>query len=119
MTSSSEEKYLGEIYYLVKEHGYARVSQLAKLLNVSVPSASKMVNKLAQERFINYERYGIITLTEKGFMLGERLAINHQVLVEFFRHLGFEEDQVGEEVRNIEYYISSEAITKIKELLVR
>lgn len=65
LVSANREKYLWEIYANLNEEGYTRVSQLAKSLQVSVPSASKMAKKLNEENLIQFQRYGIITLTEK------------------------------------------------------
>jgi Mn-dependent DtxR family transcriptional regulator len=66
MASPNKEKYLIEIYHSVSNQGYARVSQLAKSLNVSVSSASKMIGKLNREELIHYQPYGVITLTDIG-----------------------------------------------------
>jgi DtxR family transcriptional regulator, Mn-dependent transcriptional regulator len=118
MASPNKEKYLIKIYHSVSNQGYARVSQLAKSLNVSVSSASKMIGKLNREELIHYQPYGVITLTEIGQFKGAKLTSNHQILVRFFRYIGFEEDKIEEEVTNIESYISSDAIEKIKQVLV-
>lgn len=118
MTSPSKEKYLIEIYHSISEQGYARVSQLANSLNVSVSSVSKMIGKLYREELIHYQPYGVITLTEIGLIKGIKLTSNHQILVQFFRYIGFEEDKIEDEVTNIESYISSDAIEKIKQVLV-
>ena len=49
MKSPIEEKYLCEIYYAVERKGYARISELAKFLNVSASSVSRMAKRLNQE----------------------------------------------------------------------
>lgn len=116
MASLSKEKYLIEIYYSVNDQGYARVSQLAKSLNVPVSTASKMIQKLKREELIHYQPYGIIMLTEMGLFKAAKITSNHQILAQFFRYIGFEEDKIEEEVTSIESYISSNAIEKIKQL---
>lgn len=117
MVSANKEKYLWEIYTNLNEEGYTRVSQLAKSLQVSVPSASKMAKKLNEEEFIEFQRYGIITLTDKGMEVSQRLVENHNVLVRFFQFLGVDEEMIEEEVKRIEYYISKDVIKKIERLL--
>jgi len=42
-----------------------RINTLAEMLNVRPSSATKMVQKLSEKGFVEYKRYGIITLTEK------------------------------------------------------
>ena len=42
-----------------------------------------MVTKLSQEGFLEYQKYGIITLTELGKQWGEYFIYRHQVLNNF------------------------------------
>lgn len=119
MANANKEKYLWEIYINVMEHGFVRVSQIAKALNVTMSSASKMAKKLATEELIEFQRYGNITLTEKGMEVGKQLAKNHDVLARFFQHIHVEEDMIEEEVNKIEFSISRDAIEKIDVFLNR
>lgn len=118
MISANKEKYLLEIYENLNDDGYTRVSQLAKSLDVSVPSASKMAKRLKEENLIDFQRYGNITLTQKGEERAKQLALNHHILVHFFRLIGVKEEKVEEEVRNIESYISGEMILIMEHYLV-
>ncbi|QFT87417.1 Transcriptional regulator MntR [Bacillus sp. THAF10] len=117
VVSPSEERYLEEIYYQVLENGYARISHIAKSLNVGVPSASRMAGRLSSQGYLDYEPYGIINLTKKGFAIGRELERNHKVLENFFRLVKLEEALIQQEVKNIEHHISSEAVGKIKAYL--
>ncbi|MBM7704370.1 metal-dependent transcriptional regulator [Metabacillus iocasae] len=117
MVSPSEERYLEEIYYHVLEHGYARISYIAKSLNVAVPSASKMAGRLSRQGLLDYEPYGMIHLTKKGFAIGRELERNHKVLENFFRLIQLKEELIEQEVKNIEHHISSEAVGKIKDFM--
>ncbi|WP_113929435.1 iron dependent repressor, metal binding and dimerization domain protein [Bacillus sp. P14.5] len=114
MASPSEEKYLEEIYYSVLENGYARISLVAKSLGVGVSSVSKMAGRLAQDGFIDYKPYGIIALTPKGMEKGRELENNHKVLEEFFQLIELEESLIQQEVMNIQYHLSNEALKKIE-----
>ena len=68
--TSAMEDYIEMIYRYLLEEKYIRVNQLSKLLNVSNSSVSKMVQKLTKLGLINYEKYGVITMTKKGKNLG-------------------------------------------------
>ena len=116
--SANKEKYLWEIYSNLNEEGYTRVSQLAKSLQVSVPSASKMAKKLYEEDIIDFQRYGIITLTEKGSELSKKLIKRHKVLVNLFTILGVNQENIENEVKNMEYYFSDEIIERIERFLI-
>lgn len=117
MVSANKERYIWEIYLSVREEGYARVSNLAKALEISVPSASKMVKKLNEEELVDFQRYGMITLTDRGMEVGERLAVNHDILARFFRFINVDEEAIETEVNKVEFYIGGEVIQKIEQFL--
>ena len=66
MATPSMEDYIEQIYLLIEEKGYARVSDIAENLNVHPSSVTKMVQKLDQEEYLIYEKYRGLILTEKG-----------------------------------------------------
>lgn len=117
MASPSAEKYLEEIYYAVSIKGFTSVTEVARSLNVSLSSVTKMVQKLNEEEYLQYHRYGKIHMTKKGLEKGKKLALNHKILEEFFQLIDLEEEQIHSEIANIEYYISSNAVSKIKDFI--
>ncbi len=117
MISANKEKYLLEIYSNQDEDGYTRVSDLAKSLQVSVPSVSKMAKKLKDDDFIEFQRYKTIKLTEKGEDVCKRLLETRNVLVQFLRFIGVDEDTVESEVKTIESSISQDIINQIDSFL--
>ena len=66
LLTASMEDYLEMIYRIHKEEGYVRMNQLAEKLNVRPSSASKTVQKLNSLGMVDYQKYGIIKLTEEG-----------------------------------------------------
>lgn len=88
----SLEDYLEMIYREIKREGFVRAATLASMLNVKPPSASKMTHKLASLGFIEYQKYGIIQLTEHGEEVGEYLLWRHETLERFFCLISGAED---------------------------
>ena len=84
----SMEDYLEMAYRLGKNKGYARIGDLAEALNVQPPSASKMVQKLAEMGYFKYERYGVIEFTNLGRETGEFLLRRHEIIEKFLTMLG-------------------------------
>jgi Mn-dependent DtxR family transcriptional regulator len=84
MLTASMEDYLEMIYRLSRENGFTRINDLAAALNVQPPSATKMVQKLADVGVVNYEKYGMILLSKKGEEMGRALLQRHQI-IEMFR----------------------------------
>ena len=64
--TESMEDYLEMIGRCMEEHGYVRVGALADKLNVRPSSVSKMVGRLRELGLVQFEKYGLITLTKKG-----------------------------------------------------
>lgn len=108
----SMEDYLEMTYRLGKDKGYARASDLAEALNVQPPSASKMVQKLAEMGYFNYEKYGVIEFTELGRNAGEYLLRRHQTIEKFLMLLGVVNNTL-EDTEKIEHTISEETYRQI------
>lgn len=114
--TASMEDYLEMIYRLSREKGYTRINDLATTLNVQPPSASKMVQKLTDLNFLQYEKYGIIKLTESGENLGRYLLERHNTLQDFLRIIGVTEGLL-EETEKIEHNVSEHTMQRIMELV--
>lgn len=66
MPSPTAENYLKALYSLSREDGQTSMSELAKKLDVSSPTANSMIKKLAERKLVSYEKYQPLQLTEKG-----------------------------------------------------
>ncbi len=110
------EDYLEMIFRLSQNNEIIRIKSLSEVLHVKPSSASKMANLLKGEDLINFEKYGQITLTEKGVRLGEYLLFRHNVLQKFFCIINHSENELSL-VEKIEHYIDEETIYNIKNLL--
>jgi len=113
LLTASMEDYLEMIYRLTRQNGFTRIHDLATALNVQPPSATKMVQKLADVGVLNYEKYGMILLSKKGEVMGKALLERHQIIEGFLRLLGISGD-VLEETEKIEHTISPQTLNRIK-----
>ena len=102
------EDYLEKIHLLINEKGYARTVDIASLLNVLPSSATKMIQKLDEMGFVVYEKYRGFILTEKGKRTAQSLAEKHQLLEDFLRMIGVNEENIYQEVEGIEHHISQQ-----------
>lgn len=114
--SSSMEDYLEMACRLSKDKGYTRLNDLSRALNVQPPSASRMVQKLADINLMNYQKYGVIELTEQGKQIGEYLLKRHATIEEFFRIIGVT-DGILEETEKIEHHLSRQTVNQIAVLV--
>lgn len=114
--TASMEDYLEMIYRLSQINGFTRIHDLAAALNVQPPSATKMVQKLADAGVLNYEKYGIVLLNNKGKEMGEALLERHQIIEDFLKLLGVTEN-VLEETEKIEHTISAKTMLCIEDFV--
>lgn len=112
----SMEDYLEMAYRLGQDKGYTRTSDLAEALNVQPPSASKMVQKLAEMGYFRYEKYGLIELTDLGYKTGAFLLGRHKTIEKFLTVIGVT-GNILEDTEKIEHNISGETYQQIKLLV--
>ena len=113
--TSSMEDYLEMIYRICTEKSYARVGMLSAKLHVKPSSASKMIFKLANMGYINYDRYGIIMLTSKGSEYGKYLLQRHTIIQNFLSFLG--SGDAFKETELIEHSLGAKTVKNLDALL--
>lgn len=112
LLTSSMEDYLEMIYRNSLVDGYMRINTISELLNVSAPSATKMVQKLAKLDLLDYKKYGIIFLTESGREIGKFLLERHNIIETFLKNLGVTEN-ILIETELIEHNVSANTLSRI------
>ncbi|MBS4199444.1 transcriptional regulator MntR [Bacillus sp. FJAT-49732] len=117
MPTPSMEDYIEQIYLLIENKGYARVSDIADALAVHPSSVTKMVQKLDRDSYLVYEKYRGLILTKKGEKIGKRLVERHDLLEDFLRLIGVKEENIYEDVEGIEHHLSWNSIDRIGDLV--
>ena len=112
------EDYLEMICRILQKQPRVRLRDLAENLNVRPSSGSKMVRQLHALGYLRAERYGDITLTEKGLAAGSYLLYRHEVVYRFLRYLNGTPDPL-EEAEKIEHFLSRETVAHLDTLLRR
>ena len=109
------EDYLEMVYRNTRESGYLRIIELADQLNVKASSATKMVQKLGELGLINYQKYGVIELTDAGRDLGAHLLRRHTVIQDFLCTIGIDKDLLVE-TELIEHNVSTGTLKHLEML---
>ena len=71
--TASQENYL-ELIWRLHQRGPVRVSEIARLADIRLPSVTKAVGKLVAAGMVQHESYGTITFTELGREAAESVA---------------------------------------------
>ena len=101
-----------------QETGYVRMNQLAERLHVRPSSASKMVGKLKELGLLDFEKYGLIGMTEEGRAVGQALLRRHDILHRFFCLLNRSANEL-EQVERVEHFIHPDTLEHLEALTQR
>ena len=104
----SAEDYLEAMLVMKERHGYVRSIDIAEHLGVTKPSVSYATKRLRESGYISMNRDGMITLTESGLEIAEKIYTRHKALTKFFIQIGVSEEQAREDACKIEHDISEE-----------
>ena len=105
------EDYLEAIYNLAKEKRSVRVRDIAKKLEVKMPTVTNMLKTLSEKGLIDYEKYEYLELTEKGSDVGSNIDKRHQILRTFLADiLKIDFNQADEDACKMEHAVSPSTI---------
>ncbi len=110
MVGTRYEEYLEAIHAVVKEKGYAKVSDVAVRMEVTQAATTQMARRLSADGFVNYEPNSGMTLTDRGMEVAETLLKRHEVLQEFFEILGMDPETADDEACKIEHVARPETM---------
>jgi DtxR family Mn-dependent transcriptional regulator len=110
MLSDVMEDYLKAIYSLQREQEPpVGTSALAEYLDVTPPTVTSMVEKLAERGLVEREKYKGVELTAEGETVAIEVLRHHRLLEAFLAdHLDYEWSEVHEEADALEHHISEE-----------
>lgn len=115
-SSSAVEDYLERILELINSKGYARVVDIASGLKISQASVTNMVQRLDAEGLLKYEKYRGLALTTTGEMLARNIMHRHQLLTDFLKLLGIDDQVIYHDVEGMEHHISPPTLRAIEAL---
>ena len=118
MNSLATENYLKALFSLSRESGEVNVNDLAKYLNIKMPTVSSMMKKLSTKKLVHYERYKPLQLTEKGKKEAALIIRKHRLTEMYLvENMGFGWEQVHEIAEQIKHIKSPDFFSKMDELL--
>ena len=118
MNSQSEEDYLKAIYHLEMDYDSISTNSVADYLNMKPSSVTDMLKKLADKKYINYQKYKGSSLTKKGKLIALSIIRKHRLWETFLvEKLGFGWDQVHLIAEQLEHIKSEELIENLDDFL--
>ena len=114
----SAEDYLEAILRLSQKGGGVRSVDIATMLSVSKPSVSHAMKLLREDGYIAMDRYGTVTLLDKGAEIANRIYERHTVRTTMLESLGVPSEIARADACKMEHDISDESFARIKERLI-
>ena len=113
------EDYLKAIYELQQETGErVRTKDIAEYLDVTPPTVTSMVEKLAERGLLDREKYKGVELTEEGETVALEVLRHHRLLESYLsEHLDYDWSEVHDEADVLEHHISEEFERRLAEAL--
>ena len=116
-SSTRMEDYLEVISELVELKGYATTLDISRYMNVSAPSVTKMLQRLDENGYLEYEKYHGINLTDKGNHLADTIRQKHGILLEFFEILGIGHETANQDVEGLEHHLNPKTIRQLRKFI--
>jgi len=116
--SPSLEDYLEMIYFLRTQNESVRTTDVANAIGVSKPSVNQAIKSLKEKGLADQERYGGVTLTDKGTEIAKRVLGRHNLIKQFLVDvLGVDESTAEQEACAMEHCIGESTIQKLRNYL--
>ena len=113
----SAEDYLERILQLQEKQGRVISIDIANSMNYSKPSVSRAMKNLRENGYILVDNNGVITLTEKGFEIANKIYERHKILSTLLVRLGVDEKTALQDACKIEHDLSEQSFEAIKQHL--
>lgn len=109
--------YLETIYVLSKKNAVVRSIDVADYMGYSKPSISRAVSLLKKNGYVVMNEDSSLSLTEIGKKTAEKIYERHNVLMQFLKGLGIDEQTADEDACKMEHVISDKTLAAIKKFV--
>lgn len=112
------EDYLETIFDLDQEKKVVRVKDIAKRLEVRMPTVTSMLKTLSKRGLVHYEKYEYVELTSQGSDVGREMRRRHKVLFQFLTNiLKIRGDTADEEACKMEHTLSEATLESLTDFM--
>ena len=116
--SESLEDYLETILRLQATKTVARSKDIADMLNIKRGSVTGMLKKLADNKLINYEPYGYVTLTPEGRKIASAIDRRHIFLRDFFHRVLKVDEKIADQTAcRMEHAMDKQTFKKFRNFI--
>ena len=112
------EDYMELIYNLGKDIKVVRVRDIARGMNVKMPSVTSMLKTLRKKNLIEHEKYEYVELTEEGLEVAREVARQHEILFNFLTNiLGIDAKTADEDACKMEHAVGQATLKRLVQFM--
>ena len=114
------EDYVELVFDLQKNKEKVHTNDIANKLQIKPSSVTEIFQKLSKEGYIDYEKYGGVTLTKKGEKIAKSTKEKHNKLMEFLILLGVDKKTAELDACEMEHILhpkTMDAVIKFVEVV--
>lgn len=112
------EDYLEAIFDLDRSKKVVRVKDIAKRLDVKMPTVTSMLKTLSKRGMVDYEKYEYVELTPDGAEVGREMRRRHEILRRFLTQvLKIERSVADDEACKMEHTLSGETLESLTDFM--
>ncbi len=109
----ASEDYLEAMLMLRNSRGYVRSIDVAEKLGVTKPSVTYATKRLREAGYISMDKDGLITLSDSGMAIAEKMLERHTTLTKFLVALGVDPETAAADACKMEHDISQRSFDAI------
>ena len=109
----ASEDYLEAMLMLRNSRGYVRSIDVAEMIGVTKPSVTYATKRLREAGYISMDKDGLITLSDSGMAIAEKMLERHTTLTKFLVALGVDPETAAADACKMEHDISQRSFDAI------
>ena len=117
MRKQTIEEYVEVIYVIQNNKERVHTNDVAQALNLNPASVTEMFQKLMNEKYIDYQKYSGVKLTEKGKKVAVSIKNRHDTLKNFLVLLGVDKEIADKDACRIEHNVNRKTMKKLRKFL--
>ena len=116
--TSVMEDYLEAIFDLDKQKKVVRVKDIAKRMNVKMPTVTSMLKTLSKRGLVHYEKYEYVEPSQKGAEVGREMRRRHGILSRFLTEiLKIDAKTADDEACKMEHSLSADTLDSLTDFM--
>ena len=117
MRKKTIEQYIETIFEIQEQKKKVHTNDVASSLDINPASVTEMFQKLEKLGYINYEKYGGVTLTKNGEDIAINIRKKHDTLYKFLQIFDIPEDIANEDACHIEHVVHKKTMLRLTQFV--